>query len=60
MPEWINLHAPRKKSTFLGIINLSWLTRCLSVSWKVRFLETDLRNKEAYLFSEKRKAILQN
>ena len=27
-------HAPRKKSTSVGIINLSWLKRCLNSLWK--------------------------
>ena len=49
----LNLHAPRKKSTFLGIINLSWLKRCLSVSWKVRVLETDYETKKC-ISSQKR------
>ena len=35
----LNHHSPRKKSTSVGIINLSSLEQCLSLSWKERVLE---------------------
>ena len=37
----LNHHAPRKKKTSAGIMNLSWLKHCLHLSWKERVLETD-------------------
>ena len=38
----LNYHAPRKKNTPVGIMYLSWLKRCLSLSWKERVLETNI------------------
>ena len=50
----LEYHAPRKKSTSVGIINLSWLKRCLNPLWNKCVLRNNflkhpiVANKLAY------------